>query len=203
MSAYMRDRFPFLGIGSVRRRALEREALAGLPKPAPSELVAIAGACWRKREREYQYFACDFVRRHVERCTPALMTPLRAWITTKSWWDTVDSLTHAVGALALAEPEAVGRTLDRWIAARDIWLVRVAITHQLGLKRQTDADRLFRYCARRATDTEFFIAKGIGWALREYSKTDAKAVRRFVAAHPELRPLARREALLWLERRAR
>jgi 3-methyladenine DNA glycosylase AlkD len=39
----------------------------------------------------------------------------------------------------------------------------------------------------------------IGWALREYSKTDADAVRSFVASHSEvLSPLSQREALLWL-----
>ena len=48
-------------------------------------------------------------------------------------------------------------------------------------------------------DNEFFIQKAIGWALREYSKTDETAVREFVA-NTELSPLAEREALKWLKR---
>lgn len=43
---------------------------------------------------------------------------------------------------------------------------------------------------------EFFPRKAIGWALREYAKTDPKAVRRFVDAHEaELSSLSKREAL--------
>ena len=51
---------------------------------------------------------------------------------------------------------------------------------------------------------EFFIRKAIGWALREYSKTDAAAVVAFVAANEgTLSGLSRREALVWLDRRRR
>jgi 3-methyladenine DNA glycosylase AlkD len=58
-------------------------------------------------------------------------------------------------------------------------------------------------CLTRAADTDFFLRKAIGWALREYSKTDAAAVRRFVGEHDrELSELSKREALKWLRRRA-
>lgn len=68
---------------------------------------------------------------------------------------------------------------------------RVAIIHQLHIKRETDADRLFDYCTRPAADSEFFIRKAIGWALREYSKTDPEAVLTYVHAHEsELSPLS-------------
>jgi 3-methyladenine DNA glycosylase AlkD len=44
-------------------------------------------------------------------------------------------------------------------------------------------------------DRDFFIRKAIGWALREYAKTDPTWVRAFVAAHDDrLSPLSRREA---------
>ena len=56
---------------------------------------------------------------------------------------------------------------------------------------------------RKPTEKEFFIRKAIGWALREYSKTDAAAVTQFVAEHTDvLSGLSQREALKWLSRRA-
>ena len=48
---------------------------------------------------------------------------------------------------------------------------------------------------------EFFLRKGIGWALREYSKTDPAWVIEFVETHTGLSNLSRREALKHLERR--
>jgi 3-methyladenine DNA glycosylase AlkD len=92
--------------------------------------------------------------------------------------------------------------MDDWVEAENFWLARTAILHQLSAKRSTDAERLFRYCSVRSADKEFFIRKAIGWALREYSKTDERAVRSFVEDNAELSPLSRTEALKWLERRA-
>ncbi|HEY3141244.1 MAG TPA: DNA alkylation repair protein [Acidimicrobiales bacterium] len=44
----------------------------------------------------------------------------------------------------------------------------------------------------------------MGWALREYTKVDERAVIAFVKEHEaELSGLSRREALMWLERRRR
>ena len=67
---------------------------------------------------------------------------------------------------------------------------------QIGLKEKTDANRLFQFCLSRAHEEEFFIRKAIGWALREYSKTNKKAVKDFVKKNQEaLSTLSTREAL--------
>jgi 3-methyladenine DNA glycosylase AlkD len=133
-------------------------------------------------------------------CGPGFLAPIRTLVTTKSWWDTVDSLAkNGAGGLVLRYPELAG-TMDRWVESENMWLRRTAILHQLGFKERTGADRLFRYCELRAHEQEFFIRKAIGWALREYSKVDADAVRRFVADHDAaLSGLSKREALLWLK----
>ena len=204
MSAYMRDRFPFVGIPTPARVAIQREAVAGLPAPGERDLVAFALACWKRAEREYQYAACGYLRKHVGRCSAGFVDTAERLITTKSWWDTVDELAQSVvGPLVAAHPE-LRATTDRWIDADDFWLARTAILHQNHSKGRTDPDVLFGYCLRRAADPEFFIRKAIGWALREYSKTDAEAVVRFVREHhDELSGLSRTEALKWLRRRGR
>jgi len=201
MAAYMKDRFPFLGISATERRALQRRALKGLPESSERELRTVARASWRKPEREYQYFGADYVRAHVARCSADFLEPLEALITTKSWWDTVDLLaTRGVGRLAREHP-SVRRAMDAWIESDNVWLVRSALLFQLTYKSDTDAAALFGYCEQRMDDEDFFIRKAMGWALREYSKTDAPGVRTFVLAHRDsLSPLTRREALKWLER---
>jgi len=139
----------------------------------------------------------------VRRCGDAFLGHTRILLTTKSWWDTVDALAaNVVGPLVRANPPLVA-VMDEWIVDGDHWLVRTAILHQLHARGRTDTDRLFGYCTRRAGDREFFVRKAIGWALREYSKTDAAAVRQFVTTHPELSPLSAREALRWLQRKER
>ena len=199
MSAYMRNLFPYIGIPSPQRSALTREALAGLQEPSEAELKELAPALWDLPEREYQYAALGLLERAARRLTPAFLPTARRLVQTKSWWDTVDTLaSNVIGTLVLQNPE-LRSEMDRWIDDEDFWVVRVAILHQLRHKGATDSERLFAYCERRSGDTEFFIRKAIGWALREYSKTDADAVRAFVASHEgTLSGLSKREALLWL-----
>ncbi|MGZ6996947.1 MAG: DNA alkylation repair protein [Acidimicrobiia bacterium] len=193
MARYMKDRFEFFGIPSPARRSIQRAALARW-RPTEPELVAFVDAAWCDEHREVQYAACDLLVRHARRCSADLIRGCERWITHRPWWDTVDAVAPAVGDLVLQHPELTSVT-DRWIGADDFWLARVAIIHQLRFKDATDADRLFGYCARRAEDREFFVRKAIGWALRQYARTDPDAVVTFVGEHPELSPLSRREAL--------
>ena len=154
------------------------------PVPGERELATFARRAWKLDEREYQYAACDVIAAYVGLCSERLLADLRFLVTHKSWWDTVDALAPSVGALVLAHPQ-LRTELDSWIGDDNIWLARVALLHQLRFKTHTDSGRLFRYCRQRATDDEFFLRKAIGWAFREYSKTDAAAVRRFVAANAD------------------
>jgi 3-methyladenine DNA glycosylase AlkD len=209
MARYMRDQFPFLGVMAPAQRDAWREVAADLPRPLPEPLVVEAAqALWGRPEREHQYLACTLVNRHTTvparapGATPAMLDTVEGLLTTKPWWDTVDSLaTHAVGALVARHRELRPR-MDAWLAGGDRWLVRSALLHMNGWKAATDADWLFAACLARADHPDFFVRKAIGWALREHSKVDERAVVAFVAAHEgELSPLSRREALMWLERR--
>ncbi|WP_285572060.1 DNA alkylation repair protein [Streptomyces sp. RTGN2] len=194
-AAYMKDVAPFLGIPTPRRRALSRTVLEGTPRPDEADCTAIALRCWALPEREYHYFAVDYLRRHVARCSSGFVPVLRHLLSTVSWWDTVDLLAaHVAGPLVAAGPE-LRRTMDEWIEDDDLWIARTALLHQLRFKEATDSRRLFAYCLRRAGHPDFFIRKAIGWALREYAKTDPRAVRDFVdGARDRLSPLSVREA---------
>jgi 3-methyladenine DNA glycosylase AlkD len=64
----------------------------------------------------------------------------------------------------------------------------------LNYKTKTDLELLSRVILSLNTSKEFFIQKAIGWALRQYARTDADWVREFVAENA-LMPLSKREAL--------
>ncbi|WP_329316326.1 DNA alkylation repair protein [Streptomyces sp. NBC_01278] len=196
MAAYMKDVAPFLGIRTPLRRALSKTVTARTPQPAEADLAALVLRCWELPEREYHYFAVDYLRRHVRVCSSGFLPVVRRLIVTVPWWDTVDHLAaHAAGPLVAADP-ALTAVMDDWIGDEDLWLARTALLHQLRYKSATDPERLFAYCRRRSGHPDFFVRKAIGWALREYAKTDPEAVRAFVAAERNaLSPLSVREAL--------
>jgi 3-methyladenine DNA glycosylase AlkD len=194
MAAYMKHRFDFMGIKSPERRRATKETMAHAREARGDELVAFAHACWNEPEREFQYVGVDVLSTNIARLESRHLADIEELVTTKSWWDTVDGLAAwCVGGLVRVDRALTSET-DRWIDGDDVWLARSAILHQLRWGADTDADRLFDYALRRAGDSEFFIRKAIGWALRQYARIDPEAVRVFVTTH-EFSGLTRREAL--------
>jgi 3-methyladenine DNA glycosylase AlkD len=91
-------------------------------------------------------------------------------------------------------PEEINRVIDRFSDSENMWLNRSAILFQLDYKTKTNSRLLFSICEKHAASKEFFIQKAIGWALREYSKTNTEAVNKFVE-QSNLKPLSKKEAL--------
>lgn len=196
MAAYMKHHFQFLGVRSPAARTASKPILAKGKHAEAEELIAFADQCWQQPEREFQYVGCLLLRKWVAGLEPANLVDLERYVTEKSWWDTVDSLAAwSVGPLVRANRE-LAEVMDEWIDSDNFWLARTAILHQLSYKGDTDVDRLFAYAESRAGDTEFFIRKAIGWALRQYARQDPEQVRAFVVANEDrLSGLSKREAL--------
>ena len=118
-----------------------------------------------------------------------------------AWWDFVDSLAiHLVGQVLLNQCDVTTPKVTAWIDDPDMWLRRSAVIGQIGHKDATDTDLLFGACEQRRHETEFFIRKAIGWALRDYAKTDPAAVVAFVTKHRSgLSGLSFREATKHLD----
>ncbi|GGP23750.1 DNA alkylation repair protein [Silvimonas iriomotensis] len=184
MAAYMRGHFVYLGIATPQRRLLtrplEKTAKATL---AEADILALVQLLWQQPEREYQYAACDLLERAEQTLTPAALPVLLTLVTQKSWWDTVDTLaSHSIGRLVARHRQLVPQ-LDALVEHEHLWLRRTAIIYQLGWKTGTDVPRLFDACLRNAAHPDFFIRKGIGWALREYAWTAPDVIRAFLAEH--------------------
>jgi 3-methyladenine DNA glycosylase AlkD len=114
---------------------------------------------------------------------------------TKSWWDTVDSISGGtLGVHFRRFPEVREKYLTKWRTSDNFWLRRATILFQLSYKKETDFDLLCEIIRENLGSKEFFINKAIGWSLRQYARVDPKAVKRFVNATP-LHPLSRREAM--------
>lgn len=195
MRRYMRDQFEFFGVPTPQRRAISREVLDPLGRPSAFDLETLGPLAWAVDQREVQYAAVDALARHVKLARPELLDVVASLVTTKSWWDTVDALaSNVVGPLVRRHPGLIA-TLDEWIAGDELWLARTAILHQLRYGDGTDAERLFRYSLAWAAHPDFFARKAIGWALRQYARTDSDAVRAFLVEHGDvLSPLTVREA---------
>lgn len=181
MVAYMKTTRPFFGVPTPMRTAMLKQMGERF---APSDQKSYARslmALWDLPHREERYCAIAFARRYEQFVTPASLPLYERMIREGAWWDFVDEIAvNLVGAVYENFRAQTQPIIERWIDDDDMWIRRTAILSHLKHKKETDAAQLFKHCLKRAGETEFFIRKAIGWALREYSKTDPRAVRAFL-----------------------
>ena len=195
MSGYMRYQFEFFGIKQPQRRIIDKQFLKEYGLPAIPVLEQLLPELWQLPERDFQYFAIELAAacKYYQHKTSLPM--IEQLIVQRSWWDTVDAISSLLVAPYFRHfPEQMHQTAHQWIESDNIWLQRTAIIFQRKYKGQTDRELLFSMIRRQAASKEFFIQKGIGWALREYAYMYPEIVRAFVATQP-LSNLSRREAL--------
>ena len=193
--AYMRNQFEFYGIKTPERRKLQRPFLVKSYLPEKNELEQIVKTLWQKPQREYQFFAQELVSKYSRRFDKRDISLLEYMVTHKSWWDTVDFIAvKLIGPYFDQYPEQLDSYLKKWMASNNIWLQRCCLLYQLKSKDKMDVTRLEYIIQKLLGSKEFFINKAIGWVLREYSRTNPKWVKDFVANN-DLAGLSRREAL--------
>jgi 3-methyladenine DNA glycosylase AlkD len=181
MQKYMKDLFSFYGIDSPTRRQLLKVIISKEGKPDPQTIRDLAILLWQAEEREMQYAAMDLLDPIKKKPFESDLPLIEKLITTKCWWDTVDALaSHLAGNWFLKFPENKENILDSWYQSGNMWLQRTVLIHQLNYKDKTDEKLLFFYCDQLKESKEFFIRKGIGWALRQYARTAPDKVRTFV-----------------------
>ncbi len=200
MRAYMKSALPFLGVKSPEVRRVCRAVFAAHPLTSFARWEATIRALWREaryREERYAAIALAGYRRYRDYQTLDALPLYEEMIVSGAWWDLVDALAiHQIGGLLRRYPERMRATILAWSRDANLWRRRAAILCQNSLKAATDEALLFACIEPNLDASDFFIRKGIGWALREYAKTSPDAVLRFVREHAsEISPLTRREAL--------
>jgi 3-methyladenine DNA glycosylase AlkD len=191
----MKNIAPFLGVQTPERRSLVRRISRSLPPPSEADLARVSRKLWSLPFREYHYAAFDLLQIHKEVLGRSFLADHCEYLLShKSWWDTVDGLGSAVVSPLTVTYPSVG-LMRGWLVSENIWLNRAAIQHQRGRKTATNIPLLLEFCDYHSDSHEFFIAKAIGWALRDLSRIDNRAVTHFLKEHPELDRVAVREAV--------
>ena len=170
MKAYMKNKFEFLGVKTSARRKLAKTFF----KQHTDSVIDwnFINEAWNNPYRELQYAALDYLDSRKKLLTSSDLPRLKKLAQTKSWWDTIDFLDRLVGSI---------------------------IDHQLLRKEKTDTEFLEKILVNNLGQTEFFINKAIGWALRDYSKTNPDWVRDFIERYrAEMAALSIREGSKYL-----
>lgn len=201
MKKYMKHLFDFYGISSPKRKELYKvhwNKHGYLLNEEPTEIIKW---CWQAPQREYQYFGMELLDKLAKKAKADRIDLYEYIIINKSWWDTVDFIAaKLVGTFFTSHPEHIANFTTKWMQSGNLWLQRTCLLFQLKYKAKTDTHLLETFISQLSESKEFFIRKAIGWALREYSKTDPEYVIQCIKKH-HLSGLSEREALKWMKRK--
>ena len=178
MSKYMRNMFDFYGLPTPKRKEVYNDFIKAEKKTKKIDWEFL-DKCYEDNHREFQYFVYDYLLAMKQYVSYENITKIKNYIITKSWWDTIDFLCKVIGDVELRDSR-VKKLMLEWSKNDNIWIKRTAIEHQLNLKDKTDYELLEKIIVNNFGTDEFFINKAIGWALREYSKTDQIWVKNFI-----------------------
>lgn len=199
MQAYMKSEMPFHGVQKPARRALNRKLFTEYALANRQSFTEAALALWREAAfREERYVALDLTghRAYARWQDPDLLPLYDELVVSGAWWDFVDEIAiHRIGPILRREPAVLTPVMREWAGDSDRWRRRTSVICQVGSRAETDTELLAYTVEATIDDPDFFLRKAIGWALREYAKTNPGWVRRFVDAHPGLSGLSRREAV--------
>ena len=196
MSKYMKKNFPFFGIKTDERRKIFKTIWDEDQKEVSDSPREIAILLYSKKERELHYCALEILMKKLKNnYTKEDIQLIEKLIITNSCWDSVDVIAKFIlGDYLQQFPLETETVINRFSNSDNMWLNRSAILFQLGYKEKTNFDLLKLICEKHKNSTEFFIQKAIGWALREYGKTNPEAVKNFVSVS-NLKKLSEKEAL--------
>ena len=195
MKAYMKNKFPFLGIPSPLRQELNKTIFSQLASLDVVDIEPLVLALWKLPEREFQYLALTLISKVKNQLTPSHLEFILDLIVDKSWWDSVDVLApNFVGFILLNYPDLRNEYLSVWLQSDNIWLNRTALLFQLRYRQETDFELLKEIIDSLKHKNEFFVKKAIGWALREYSKSEPTLVEDYIKT-AQLKPLSEKEGM--------
>ena len=178
MAKYMRNLFEFYGLATPKRKKLYKDFLKEEKKNKKVDWDFL-NKCYLDSHREFQYLVSDYLITMNDYLTYDDIPKIKKYIKTKQWWDTVDFLDRVIGEIGLKDSRVDDLMLE-WSCDNDFWVRRVAIDHQLCRKEKTNTELLEKILVNNFGRDEFFINKAIGWALRDYSKTNPEWVREFI-----------------------
>lgn len=200
MERYMRHKFEFYGLKKPERLAAGKIFIKEFGIPNMDNIPNLLHELWQEPYRELHYFGLDILQKLGKQLPETTIELIEYLIVNQSWWDTVDWLSIRFLGLHMKQfPDTQMAINERFVTSDNFWLNRASILFQLKYKQATDTTLLSSNILKHAHQNEFFIQKAIGWALREYSKTDRNFVIEFVANH-QLSTLSKREALKHIQK---
>ncbi len=184
MSAYLNNRFRFIGIRAQERKQITADLWDDAKKEVAEQGLdtVFIDACLDQNFREFQYITIEYLNQVKDELKVTDLETVKRVALHQPWWDTVDACFNLIGYLAYKYPE-VKEEVRRWAESDNIWLRRLAILHQNGYFEHTDPNLLAEILDLNYDHDALMVRRAVEWALKQYAKIDADWVDNYRRQH--------------------
>lgn len=197
--AYLKDQFEFLGLAKPIRAKLEKEFVKSTKQLTKAEVISLVLELTKFEYREYLYTSQMVMQANYKKFDYEDILKLTEITRHNQWWENTDGFQSFLKKWFRANPEYIRPFVLEFYKDENLWMRRLAIIAQLGLKDLTDYTVMKRAIRYNFKYDQFFIQKAIGWALRDYSKVSPTEVATFIATYQDkMSNLAIREGSKYL-----
>ena len=205
MKKYMKNRFNYLGIQAPTRKEVTKELWKPLQltNPDPEFYRELFTLCFESQYREMAYTAIDFTDRYYLKLLSPDDLPHLEKYTIGQWWDVTDLLAKYYGIILCKDKELREKKNKEYLTHPDMWMRRTSLLYQMKLPSTSiDHTLYFTNLTSSLSESDWFMRKAIGWALREYSKDNPQTVIDYIRDNKDkLSGLSRREGLKYISNR--
>ncbi len=196
---YLKNQFKFLGISKPLRCELEKPFLVAQKDKSADQLIVLASELHNLEYREYMYTAQMLLVKYVKKLSFGDINEMMKLTLVNSWWENTDGYNMVIKKWLALNPNYILRFVNKYYKRKNFWLRRMAIIAQLGFKEDTNLKALSKALEYNLSDNEFFVAKAVGWALRDLSKSNPMYVNQFLIKYEQqMKNLSIKEAKKYL-----
>lgn len=169
---YVGTKYNMLGISSATMRHLSKQGFGFNTLPLDIRLQ-IWDEIWQtSNSYEVLSQAELFIEYHIKKIKPEMLWPiLQTWVKRIDNWAHSDGLSGYYAKMFLAFPYEVYGQLMSWSDSENLWERRQSVVVIACIMRNKKALLSFEESIdsieKLMMDKEYFVQKGIGWALRE------------------------------------
>lgn len=197
--AYLKHQFKFHGIPKPKRAILEKTFVNDTKQLEKQQVIELVFELAKLEQREYLYVAQSVLHANYKKFDYEDILKLTEITRHNQWWENTDGFQSVLKKWFRENPEYIRPFVLEFYKDENLWMRRLAIIAQLGLKELTDYTVMKRAIRYNFKYDQFFIQKAIGWALRDYSKVNSKDVANFIDSYQEkMSNLAIREGSKYL-----
>jgi 3-methyladenine DNA glycosylase AlkD len=166
-------------------RALRRAYTRRLRRAPAADVLAIARWLLHDRGQMHRFVAYELIAHHRVARDAVTARDLEWLGLGLDSWAAVDTFAVYVAGPAWREGQIPDRVLRAWARSEDRWQRRAALVATVALNAAArggrgETERTLALCRLLVRDRDDMVVKAMSWALRELSKRDPAAVRRFV-----------------------